>query len=117
MTKFVWNESQPIYRQLIDLIVARILDRTYKEGELLPSVRQLATDHQVNPLTAAKAVAELAKDELTEKRRGIGFVVREGVREMLLKRERARFLREEWPLIEAKLQLLGLDAKELARNK
>jgi len=113
MTKFVWNESQPIYRQLIDLIVVRILDRTYPEGELLPSVRQLATDHQVNPLTAAKAVAELAKEDLTEKRRGIGFVVRDGVREILLKRERARFLREEWPVISARLRLLGLDAKDL----
>jgi len=116
MTKQVWNDSQPIYRQLVDLIVARILDRTYPEGELLPSVRQLAADHEVNPLTAAKAVTELANQELTEKRRGIGFVVREGVREILLRRERARFLREDWPGLRDRLARLDLRVEDLPKN-
>ena len=113
MNKYVWNDAQPIYRQLIDLIVARILDHTYPEGEFLPSVRQLANDHQVNPLTAAKAIQELAKDNITEKHRGIGFVVRNGVREVLLKHERERFMRTEWPEVRARIERLGLDLGEL----
>src|SRR5512134_132029 len=92
-----WLEDRPIYRQLVEQIIARILDQTYREGELLPSVRQLANDFLVNPLTAARAYREL--DEFTETRRGIGLIVKEGVREMLLKREQRRFLREEWPKV------------------
>src|SRR5690606_710837 len=97
MTQHVrtWDEDRPIYRQLMEEIIARIIDRTYREGEMLPSVRQLASAHTVKPLTAARAYREL--EEFTEARRGIGLVVKEGVRDSLLKRERKRFLREEWP--------------------
>ena len=80
-----WHQDRPIYRQLMEQIVARILDNTYREGEMLPSVRQLASDFVVNPLTAARAYREL--EEYTETRRGIGLVVKDGVRELLLKRE------------------------------
>ena len=80
-----WHQDRPIYRQLMEQIVARILDNTYREGEMLPSVRQLASDFVVNPLTAARAYREL--EEYTETRRGIGLIVKEGVRELLLKRE------------------------------
>src|SRR5665213_1705965 len=100
----IWNEDQPIYRQLVEEIMGRILDGTYAEGQLLPSVRQLAGVFQVNPLTVAKAFQELAKDDLTERRRGIGVMVREGVREALLRRERAKFLKEEWPQIVEHMQ-------------
>src|SRR5690606_12569899 len=93
----VWAQDRPIYRQLMEEIVRRILDQTYREGEMLPSVRQLASDFVVNPLTAARAYREL--EEFTETRRGIGLVVKEGVRELLLRRERQRFMREEWPAV------------------
>ncbi|HEU4620057.1 MAG TPA: GntR family transcriptional regulator [Gammaproteobacteria bacterium] len=108
-----WDEHRPIYRQLMDEIIARIIDRTYQEGEMLPSVRQLASEYVVNPLTAARAYREL--EEYTETRRGIGLVVKQGVRDLLLKRERKRFLREEWPAILARIEALGIDVDELLK--
>lgn len=109
-----WHQDKPIYRQLMEQIVARILDNTYREGEMLPSVRQLASDFVVNPLTAARAYREL--DEYTETRRGIGLIVKEGVRELLLKREQRRFLREEWPALRDRIKALELDAAELLKG-
>lgn len=106
-----WDDERPIYRQLMDQIVGRIIDRTYPEGELLPSVRQLASEFVVNPLTVARAYREL--EEYTVTRRGIGVAVKQGVREMLLKRERKRFLREEWPAIRARIDALELDVETL----
>lgn len=106
-----WHEDRPIYRQLMERIVDRIIDQTYAEGELLPSVRQLASDYLVNPLTAARAYREL--DEYTERRRGIGVIVKRGVRELLLKREQKRFLRDEWPKIRDRIKSLELDLDEL----
>ncbi len=93
---YVWVDGTPIYRQLTELLLGAILDGTFKEGDMLPSVRQLASDYQVNPLTVAKAFQELAIEELAEKRRGVGFIVKMGVRKAVQRRERARFLREEW---------------------
>jgi GntR family transcriptional regulator len=112
----VWSEGTPIYRQLMELLLERILDGTYREGDLLPSVRQLANDYQINPLTVAKAFQELAIEDLAEKRRGIGFVVKPGIRDLLRKRERARFLREEWPAIRDKMLRLGIDPKDLLKE-
>jgi GntR family transcriptional regulator len=109
-----WDQERPIYRQLVEQIVARILDQTYREGELLPSVRQLASDFVVNPLTAARAYREL--EEYTETRRGIGLVVKEGVRDLLLRREQRRFLRDEWPAIRARIRALELEPTELLRD-
>jgi len=108
-----WDDDRPIYRQLMQQIVAKIIDQTYHEGELLPSVRQIASDYLVNPLTAARAYRELG--DLTETRRGIGLVVKEGVRDLLLKREQKRFLREEWPLIRERIKALELDPKDLLK--
>ena len=110
----VWVQDRPIYRQLVEQIVARILDQTYREGELLPSVRQLASDFVVNPLTAARAYREL--EEYTETRRGIGLIVKEGVRELLLKREQRRFLRDEWPALRERIRALEIDPAELLRD-
>jgi len=111
-----WNEDQPIYRQLMDQLVARILDRTYPEGEMLPSVRQLASDCDVNPLTAAKAYKELARDGLIERLRGEGLMVAKGAREALLKRERSRFLKGEWPALRARLHRLGIELADLVEE-
>lgn len=110
-----WNEDTPIYRQLVDLMIARILDQTYREGEMMPSVRQLATEYGVNPLTASKAYQELAKFDLTEKRRGIGLVIKDGVRDALLKHQQKQFLREEWPAILERIERLELDPEELLK--
>lgn len=111
-----WSEDQPIYRQIMDAVVGRILDGAYPEGELLPSVRQLATEYDVSPLTSAKVFQELARENLTEKRRGIGFVVRNGVRRALLERERRRFLEQEWPELRDRLRRLDIDLDELPRK-
>jgi len=113
-TAQTWHQDKPIYRQLMEQIVARILDSTYREGEMLPSVRQLASDFVVNPLTAARAYREL--EEYTETRRGIGLIVKEGVRELLLKQEQHRFLREEWPAIRDRIKALELDPTELLKG-
>lgn len=109
-----WNESAPIYRQLRDYIKAMILDEALKEGDALPSVRQVSADFQLNPITVSKAYQELVDENLVEKRRGLGMYVNQGAREALLKNERERFLREEWPPLRDKLRRLGLDLQALA---
>jgi GntR family transcriptional regulator len=110
-----WNDSTPIYRQLRDRVVAMILDGVLKPGDALPSVRQVAADFQINPITVSKAYQELVDENLVEKRRGLGMYVGEGAREALLASERERFLREEWPLLSARLARLGLSLEELPR--
>lgn len=108
-----WNDSTPIYRQLRDRVVAMILDGVLKQGDPLPSVRQVAGDFQINPITVSKAYQELVDENLVEKRRGLGMYVTDGAREALLKSERERFLREEWPALHARLIRLGLDLGQL----
>ena len=109
----VWNDNTPIYRQLRDRVVAMILDGVLKQGDALPSVRQVAADFQLNPITVSKAYQELVDEQLVEKRRGIGMYVTEGARDVLLRSERERFLKEEWPLLKERLQRLGLDLVQL----
>ena len=108
-----WNDSQPIYRQLRDRVVHMILEGVLKEGDPLPSVRNVAADYRVNPLTVLKAYQELVDEELVEKRRGLGMFVKSGVRRLLLEGERRKFLAEEWPRICATMQRLGLKPEEL----
>lgn len=108
-----WNDSQPIYRQIRDRVVAMILDGALKEDDALPSVRNVAAEYRVNPLTVLKAYQQLADDELVEKRRGLGMFVRPGARASLLKGERQKFLEEQWPAIHATIRRLGLTAKDL----
>jgi len=108
-----WNDNAPIYRQLRDRVVAMILDGVLKHGDALPSVRQVAADFQLNPITVSKAYQELADDHLVEKRRGLGMYVAEGAREALLRSERERFLREEWPTLRDRLNRLGIDLSTL----
>ena len=108
-----WNDSQPIYRQLRDRVVAMILDGILKEGDALPSVRNVAADYRVNPLTVLKGYQQLVDEELVEKRRGLGMFVKAGARNLLLKGERQKFLADEWPRVHATIQRLGLTAEEL----
>jgi len=108
-----WNDSQPIYRQLRDRVVAMILDGVLKEGDTLPSVRNVAAEYRVNPLTVLKGYQELVDEELVESRRGLGMFVKVGARNLLLKGERQKFLSEEWPRVHATIQRLGLKAEEL----
>src|SRR5678816_4256680 len=108
-----WNEGQPIYRQLRDRVVAMILDGVLKEGDPLPSVRTVAADFRVNPLTVLKGYQQLVDEELVESRRGRGMFVNTGARERLLEAERQRFIDEEWPRVHATIQRLGLTPKEL----
>ena len=108
-----WDDSQPIYRQLRDRVVAMILEGLLKEGDALPSVRTVATDYRLNPLTVLRAYQELVDEELVEMRRGRGMFVNAGARNLLLKGERKKFLAEEWPRIAATIERLGLTPKEL----
>src|SRR5262245_9250605 len=108
-----WNDSQPIYRQLRDRVVALILDGVLGEGDPLPSVRTVAAEYRVNPLTVLKGYQELVDEELVETRRGRGMFVNAGARDRLLQRERQRFLAEEWPRVSATIQRLGLTTREL----
>lgn len=108
-----WNDSTPIYRQLRDRVVAMILDGVLKQGDALPSVRQVAADFQINPITVSKAYQELVDENLVEKRRGLGMYVSEGARSALMKSERDRFLTDEWPQLYARLTRLGLSLKDL----
>jgi DNA-binding transcriptional regulator YhcF (GntR family) len=108
-----WNDSQPIYRQLRDRVVAMILEGVLKEGDPLPSVRNVAAEYRVNPLTVLKGYQELVDEELVESRRGLGMFVNTGAREMLLERERKNFLKERWPEIYATIERLGLKPEDL----
>ncbi len=108
-----WNDSQPIYRQLRDRVVAMILDGVLKEGDPLPSVRTVAAEHRVNPITVLKGYQELVDERLVETRRGRGMFVNVGARELLLQGERRRFLEEEWPRVHATIQRLGLTTEDL----
>jgi GntR family transcriptional regulator len=108
-----WNDSQPIYRQLREQVIAMILDGILSEGDALPSVRSVAADQRINPLTVLKAYQQLADDGLVEKRRGLGLFVRPGARELLLNTERERFLREQWPQIVRTIRRLGLAPGDL----
>src|SRR5687767_1078986 len=108
-----WNDSQPIYRQLRDRVVAMILDGILNEGDPLPSVRNVAAEYRVNPITVLKGYQQLVDEDLVEKRRGLGMYVKPGARDLLLKGEREKFLAEEWPRVYETIQRLGLTAKEL----
>ncbi len=108
-----WNDREPIYRQIRDRVVAMILDGALKEGDPLPSVRTVAVEYRVNPLTVLKAYQELADAGVVETRRGLGMFINAGARDVLLEGEREKFLREEWPRVHASIQRLGLSAEEL----
>src|SRR5580698_5365636 len=108
-----WNDSQPIYRQLRDRVVAMILDGVLKEGDPLPSVRVVAAELRVNPLTVLKGYQQLVDEQLVESRRGRGMFINAGARNLLLKGERQKFLAEEWPRVQETIQRLGLKAEEL----
>jgi GntR family transcriptional regulator len=111
-----WNDSQPIYRQLRDRVVAMILDGVLKEGDPLPSVRNVAAEYRVNPLTVLKGYQQLVDEGLVESRRGRGMFVNAGARLLLLQGEREKFLGEEWPRIHATIQRLGLKPEELLES-
>lgn len=111
-----WDDSVPIYRQLRDRVVAMILEGVLKEGDPLPSVRNVAAEFRLNPLTVLKGYQQLVDEQLVEKRRGLGMFVSTGARNALMKDERQRFLEEEWPKVYATIQRLGLTATDLLRN-
>jgi len=108
-----WNEDQPIYRQLRDRVVAMILEEVLGDGDALPSVRNVAAEYRLNPITVLKGYQELVDEGLVEKKRGRGMFVNEGARVMLLKAERQRFLEIEWPNVVATIERLDLDVNDL----
>lgn len=113
MSDIQWSDGAPIYRQLKERVIAMMLDGILKPGDALPSVRQVAAEYQLNPITVSRAYQELADEELVEKRRGLGMYVTEGAREKLLATERERFLKEEWPQVVERIHRLGLDIERL----
>jgi GntR family transcriptional regulator len=108
-----WNDSQPIYRQLRDRVVAMILDGVLKEGDPLPSVRNVAAEYRVNPITVLKGYQQLVEEQLVESRRGLGMFINAGAHDLLLQAERQKFMAEQWPRVYATIQRLGLTPKEL----
>ncbi|MEO7774886.1 MAG: GntR family transcriptional regulator [Steroidobacteraceae bacterium] len=108
-----WDDSQPIYRQLRDRVVAMIIDGALREGDALPSVRQVASEFRLNPITVLKGYQQLVDEALVEKRRGLGMFVSSGARAALMKDERQRFLENEWPRVYAIIQRLGISTEEL----
>ncbi|HEV3484331.1 MAG TPA: GntR family transcriptional regulator [Vicinamibacterales bacterium] len=111
--ELAWNDREPIYRQIRDRVVAMILEGVLKEGDPLPSVRTVAAEYRVNPITVLKAYQELADERLVETRRGLGMFINAGARDLLMEGEREKFLHDEWPRIHANIQRLGLSAEEL----
>ena len=113
MSDIHWSDGAPIYRQLKDRVIAMMLDGLLKPGEALPSVRQVAADYQLNPITVSRAYQELADEGLVEKRRGLGMFVTEEASRQLRSSERERFLRDEWPAVAERIQRLGLSLQDL----
>ena len=111
-----WNDSQPIYWQLKERTIAMILDGTLAEGVALPSVRTVASDFQLNPITVSKSYQALVDEDLVEKRRGLGMFVREGARKKLTGSEREKFLSEEWPAMVTRIRQLVLDVNKLIQS-
>jgi GntR family transcriptional regulator len=111
-----WNEDLPIYRQLRDRVVAMILEGVLDDGDALPSVRNVAAEYRLNPLTVLKGYQELVDEGLVEKKRGRGMFVNEGARVQLLKDERRRFIEKEWPIVSATIERLGLSAEDLLKD-
>ena len=111
-----WNEDQPIYRQLRDRVVTMILDGVLTDGDALPSVRTVAAEYRLNPLTVLKGYQELVDEGLVEKKRGRGMFVNEGAQSKLLQDERARFVEKEWPMVLARIKRLGLDTDALLKK-
>ena len=112
----IWNDNAPIYRQLKERIVVMMLEGQLKPGDVLPSVRQIAAEYQLNPITVSRAYQELADETLVEKRRGLGMYVTEGATGKLLASERERFLSEEWPVMVERIQRLGLRVEDLLKR-
>jgi GntR family transcriptional regulator len=112
-----WNQGQPIYRQLRDRVVAMILDGVLKEGDPLPSVRNVSAEYRVNPLTVLKGYQQLVDEGLVESKRGLGMFINAGARSLLLKGERQKFLTEEWPRVQATIQRLGITPEQLDGKK
>jgi GntR family transcriptional regulator len=111
-----WNEDLPIYRQLRDRVVAMILEGVLSDGDALPSVRNVAAEYRLNPLTVLKGYQELVDEDLVEKKRGRGMFVTDGAQKQLLKDERQRFLDKEWPLVAATIVRLGLEPDQLLQE-
>ncbi|WP_395005641.1 GntR family transcriptional regulator [Undibacterium sp.] len=109
----IWNDNAPIYRQLKEEVIAMILDKRLQAGDALPSVRQIAADFQLNPITVSRAYQELVDEKVVETKRGIGMFVLEDARDRLIASERERFLSEEWPLTLMRIERLGLDLEKL----
>ncbi len=116
MVAIKWNDQQPIYKQLKEKVVELIIDGEVAEGEAVPSVRQVAADYQINPLTVSKAYQELVDDSILEKKRGLGMFVKESARELLLENEKKQFLEVEWPAILERIARLGLSLQNLAKQ-
>ncbi len=108
-----WNNKDPIYLQLRDRLVELIMDGELQEGDALPSVRQISSQHRINPITVSKAFQILVDEQLVEKKRGLGMYVVTGAKDKLSKQERAKFLHEEWPQITERIERLGLEIDEL----
>ncbi|MEN1928219.1 GntR family transcriptional regulator [Luteimonas sp. MJ204] len=116
MSGIQWSDGAPIYRQLKERVIAMMLDGQLKPGDALPSVRQVAAEYQLNPITVSRAYQELADEALVEKRRGLGMFVTEEASRKLLGNERDRFLNEEWPQVLERIRLLGLSPEDLLRE-
>jgi GntR family transcriptional regulator len=116
LTSIQWSDGAPIYRQLKERVIAMMLDGILKPGDALPSVRQVAAEYQLNPITVSRAYQELADEALVEKRRGLGMFVTDEASKKLLNSERERFLQEEWPAVAERIQRLGLSTEELLRQ-
>lgn len=116
MANIEWSDGAPIYRQLKERVIAMMLDGVLKPGDALPSVRQVAADYQLNPITVSRAYQELADESLVEKRRGLGMFVTEEASKKLRSSERERFLQEEWPLVAERIERLGLSARDLLQS-
>ena len=116
LTSIQWSDGAPIYRQLKERVIAMMLDGVLKPGDALPSVRQVAAEYQLNPITVSRAYQELADEALVEKRRGLGMFVTDEASKKLMTSERERFLQEEWPAVAERINRLGLSTEELLRQ-
>ena len=108
-----WDPQSPIYQQLADRLAAGLLQGQWPEGQPMASVRALATQHLLNPLTVSRALQQLSDQGLLEHRRGLGLFVVAGAQARLRQHLREQFLDSEWPRLRERLRRLDIGAEQL----
>ena len=111
-----FNNNQPIFIQIANLICRRVLNGTYKPDNRIPSVRELGVETEVNPNTVMRSYERLQNEGVIYNKRGIGYFISSDAPENIQKQRYAAFMQEELPVIFREMQLLGINIDDLTNS-